>query len=354
MTKIIPDFIRRAPVLVASLTLLAASATCNALFGFSLATTTIEAAVLVGASVAADVLKSFAPIAFHCAVRDRDVLTGFSALCLIGVTALYSGLAALGFAASIRDANTAERQAAINTAADTRAQLKSARSELAGLGTVRPVKSLAAEIHTVETKPGILINGKPCGGQLNGPVTKEHCPKRGRLIADLATAERAADLRTTVARLETALNQAGAVPVAADPQAAALGTYLAALGWTTTADELRPWLVGVVVLLVELGSLFGLLIATGGHHRRSTQVQPQVLREPPLDQPGPSTRSSVEQAVLMLVRKQGGSVRRSERGLAQLIGTSRSTARRALNSLAAAGAIATAAGASGTEITLLG
>ena len=361
MPNTLPDFIRRAPVLAASLTLLVASATCNALFGFTLATTTVEAVVLVGASIAADVLKSFAPIALRRAVQSRDVLTAFASLCLIAVTAVYSCLAALGFAASVRDTNTAERQAAIDTAARTQQHLKAARSELVGLGPVRPVKSLAAQILAIETRPGIMIAGAPCGGRWDGPITREHCPIRAELLVELGKAERASELHKIIGRSEALLDQAGSVPVAADPQAEALGAYLAVLGWTTTTDQLRPWLVGVVVLLVELGSLFGLFIATSGNQVRTTQetaqgqpmAQSQIDPEPELDQSEPSLRANVEQAVLDLVQRQGGSVRRSERGLAQLIGTSRSTARRALNSLAAAGVIAIAAGASGTEIRML-
>ena len=66
-----------------------------------------------------------------------------------------------------------------------------------------------------------------------------------------------------------------------------------------------------------------------------------------------ATREKVKTAILNQLEQRGGSLGKSERGIAALIGASRPTVRRAINGLVIAGLVAAEASRSGTVLTLL-
>lgn len=66
------------------------------------------------------------------------------------------------------------------------------------------------------------------------------------------------------------------------------------------------------------------------------------------------TREKVKTAILNQLEQRGGSLAKSERGIAALIGASRPTVRRAINGLVIAGLIAAEASRNGTMLRLIG
>jgi GntR family transcriptional regulator len=63
-------------------------------------------------------------------------------------------------------------------------------------------------------------------------------------------------------------------------------------------------------------------------------------------------REKVKSAILNQLEQRGGSLAKSERGIAALIGTSRPTVRRAINGLVLAGLLAAEASRNGTMLRL--
>lgn len=264
----------RVPAYLAALTLVAASASCNALFGASLGTGRAEVAVLVAASIASDVLKAASPIALRSAIRDRDLIGGLAAVVILTITATYSGLAAVGFAASQRDATASERQAAADTHERLTTAFKQAEAELAKLPIARPAGEIKAEIAGIEALPGIMVGGVPCGGTHDGPVTKANCPRHAGLKAELAKADARAQLVKRMEDARAALDKLPEAPRSADPQGDAIAAYLSIVGISVTAADLRPWLVAMVALLVEVGSVFGFMTASGsGSWQRAIEIE---------------------------------------------------------------------------------
>jgi DNA-binding FadR family transcriptional regulator len=66
-----------------------------------------------------------------------------------------------------------------------------------------------------------------------------------------------------------------------------------------------------------------------------------------------ATREKVKAAILNQLEQRGGSLGKSERGIAALIGASRPTVRRAINGLGIAGLIAAEASRNGTMLRLV-
>jgi DNA-binding GntR family transcriptional regulator len=64
-------------------------------------------------------------------------------------------------------------------------------------------------------------------------------------------------------------------------------------------------------------------------------------------------REKVKLAIVSQLQKSGGSVQAGERGLARLVGTNRSTMKRAINGLVVAGVVAAEAGRNGTLLRLV-
>jgi len=66
-----------------------------------------------------------------------------------------------------------------------------------------------------------------------------------------------------------------------------------------------------------------------------------------------ATREKVKRAILNQLDQRGGSLGKSERGIAALIGASRPTVRRAINGLVLAGLVAAEASRNGTMLRLV-
>lgn len=370
-------FVKRAPVYLAASALVGVSAVMNARYGASLGTTELDRAAWIAASVASDVLKAAAPVALVWSWRNRNAFTGLAAVALLGITVSYSSIAAIGFAASARDTASSERGRDIGRIERAQAAYDAAAIELPAVGTPRPAAAIEAQIAAILANP---LADTPAGkcGTLDGDFTKKWCPVVADLRAELANAHRKGELELTMKQARAVLDAAPAAGTSADPQAQALATYSRAIGLPIDAEALRPWLAGLAALLVELGSVFGFLIAGSlGPTRRTRQQEdaaPVVIDTPagPIiehepqprpEQPAQPDRDSLH-GLLLIAHKQGGSpvdgierrasgkIAVSQRRLADALGRGRRAIAAELEDLAGRGLIAIEATKTGTMIQL--
>ena len=186
----------------------------------------------------------------------RRPFTALACLAVAVVAIAYSLAAELAFSAGARGDLTAGRQAAIAAAAEAKAAAQRADDELARVKPARPLAELEALVAGAREECRIVVN-------LQGRHTV--CSKPASLLAELGRAKRRAELEGQIERSRIVAddNKFGQ----ADPQAAAVVAYLAAAGVTAEPATIATWLHLLPVLLLEIGSAFGLLVARGGEAR---------------------------------------------------------------------------------------
>jgi len=325
-------------------------------------------------AVGLELAKPLAVTAAFSAFRSLAFIRGL-ALTLLAVAAVsYSLTAELSLMATTRGDSVASRQAQIESEKAAKTDRKralvrqeDASRELAMLSGTRPAAELQAAIDGLLLTPG----AEGCAA-INGPVSRKVCPKVTELRKELARAERRVELEAVLATpLPPAAGNSidGHKVKDADPGAKALATYLALLGIAVAPGILSEWLILVPVLALEIGSAFaGILVVSAGARSESPEKSKRSAPEPSpamalvpvvhADEISAAetrlpTLERVKNGILRQLEASGGSTVQSERGLARLIGTSRPTARRALQSLAMAGVIAAEATRSGTILRLM-
>ena len=343
--------------------LVAASAGLGAVYAWTVGG---EHGVILGAlfvlfAVGLELAKPLAVTAAFASFRSWAVVRG-AALALLAIVAIaYSLSAELSLMATARGDRVAERAATSNIAIKARDRYQRAELELDRLAVARPSAELQSLID------GVLSDPRADGCHtIDGPFTRDQCPKLVEWKSEQARAQRRAELETTMRQAERDI-ASGPTTLAGDPGASALGTYLAALGVVVSTDVLSRWLALVPVLALEVGSALAGVLVQALSPRRSlvaeisrpgdvndgSEVRP-VVHLVQADETGPSDeRERVKAALVDHLKTKGGSVAQSERGLAALIGASRPTVRRAINGLAIAGIIAAEASRTGTALRLV-
>jgi hypothetical protein len=251
----------------------------------------------------------------------------------------YSLTSELSLVSMTRGDLAAERQAEGNAAKGEREAHQRIESELAQIGYVRPSAAIRSELTTLLANPKL----NNCDGWLETIKLRTMCIEQiAPLRTELAEAERKEKLE---AGLPT--SREPQAEKTADPGSAALVTYLAALGFLMPADVVAQWLNLVPVLALEIGSaLAAVLVQALG----SGVVQPAKAS----GSKGPVIRNDVEKRLAKEVKRRG-QIPASERGLAALLGNvSKSTVRRSIHSLAAAGLVALEASHQGTVLRWIG
>lgn len=284
----------------------------------------ILAGLTVLMAVALEAAKPLAIASAFTCFRKLRVVQGV-ALALLGLVAVaYSLTAELSLVSMSRGDLVAERASQANV-----------RAELTSLGTPRPVAELEAEI-AAQKHDRLYDRTKQCS-DATAPESREFCTGIERLEAEKARANRKLELE---GRLK------GEVVQVADPGSTALATYLAALGIMAPVTVIGQWLNLVPVLALEIGSaLAAVLVQALG--------SAQVVQAQKPSKSAPSVRTATEQKVLNELKKRK-ELPASERGLAALLGSvSRSTVRRSIHSLAAAGLVAMEASRNGTILRLV-
>jgi len=317
--------------------------------------------LLAGLSILMAVaLEGVKPIAISSGIEAlRNYRWGISVplLALGGISVAYSLTAELSLISMSRGDLVAERQSKSKSADRIEA-------ELTAIGIIRPSQAVQGEL-------AALLSDKrlnDCQGWLESVRLRTTCiEKVAPLKAELANAERREQLQASLAQPDAQPSKV------ADPGSVALATYLRAVGLNLSAEVVAQWLILVPVLALEVGSALAMVLVQSSstvsptaqavtpepvepprkaaNRRGSPPTSPQgeisAFPEPTVD------RSTVAKAIVNQLQAAGGSLSRSERGLAKLIGTSKPTARRAIHGLAAAGIIALEASRSGTVMRLL-
>jgi hypothetical protein len=293
-------------------------------YNLGLASSEFRALVLAAASAGASVLGPFCWVALF---RGRGFGPRFIALVLALGCLAYAGVCSLGFVAGSRDQAVSERSISADAYADKRAVADAARAELASLK-----------------------------GQTRAVIER----------------------RRELVKILTATVPIGAKPVQTDAQAAALGFYLRAAGWTVTDQAVGIWLSLGMTLFLELAAALSLTVAaglrpvgapagpseapapaepkkpaTGQEKGRSDDADDDQPPVPPRKGRPGRPRDVLPTQAIEKIRAAGGKANGSITGLAKLIGSrSKTSCHRLLHELAAAGAITMTAGPRGVAVAL--
>jgi uncharacterized membrane protein len=335
---------------IAASLLICAGAFANFRYGITLGQTDLEKIIAGAASVGADLFNAVGLILVTCAFQNRLFVQGLAGLAVLAMTFSYSLNAGFGFAST-----------AIEQTISTRTAIKNDQAAIAALGSTRPSGSIEAEMS------GILADPRAGGCEkINGPYTREHCPRYFELKEELGRAIKAEDLARNKRTEEFV--------VSVDPTAANVAFFLDKVGIATNEDAIRPWQTLIFVFLVVIGGPIVLWLAESRVQSRvappeapkpaekasqeAVQAQTKApegndtgdsngLPEPPTS---PSRRPARKSNVIRLtpaatqtlnrIIQEGGEVRAaSQNALAKALDISRTTLRRAIENLEEAGQI---------------
>jgi hypothetical protein len=182
---------------------------------------------------------------------------------------------------------------------------------------------------------------------------------RGNRKTEAKRAERRNELERTVTQATEAL-RGDTATAEADPAAASLAAYASAVGLHWTAEQIAPWITAATVLFFEICSGASFIVvsvlATEALAKRTQSAEEQLIDE--TDEPDAGKRKGRRRVVLPedvmdRIKGNGGSLNGSLSSIAEQIGApSKTTAKRVLGELEAAGKIRYDASADGTSVAL--
>ena len=363
-----------------------AGAATNLIYGISKGVDLPTSIVWGAVAVAASIGLALAPSAFLLSLGTKRYSAAGISLVAALIFGAYSVTAALGSATGGRMVAASEATEIADSRVRYQAAHAIASTELDQLASARPSGELAAEINAIDSMPGIIIEGVPCGGTLNGKVTKEWCPKRSELAAEAARAQRQEKLQADMAAATAALAKLPSTRVA-NADATALKGFLDATGHSLSADALNKFLVVLAVLVIEFGGGLALALAMalrdGGQNVSGPIVDgaPKDVVSGPAETPvaavdpvsaptvkkprkrtrnkhnggrgGPGSGGQRMPAnVIDLLRAKGGRIDGGQRGIGELIGVGKSRVNEILHELAAAGSVILSTSKAGTSVRL--
>lgn len=250
----------------AALVMCAVSGAMNYLFLSSLGKTPLEGQVLGAASAAADLLKAMLPFFIAWSWSARRFVVSVSGTIVFTFFAGFSFLSALGFAADNRGVLVETRDSLTATYQRMQGALRDAERKRAALPTYRPSSVVAEDLegHKQDRRWSAST------GCQNATLaeSRAYCGQYFSLRAELAAAREEDRLVQIIAGLQlkaAELRDEGAGHDR-DPQVSLLSRIFG-----QGEDKMRLFLIVVVALLVELGSSFGLFLATG--HRVKAKME---------------------------------------------------------------------------------
>lgn len=236
--------------------LLAVSAAMNYRFGLSLGKTELDGQIYGVASAAADCMKALVPFFFFAAVKNRAWSQAAASMLVWAVVTAYSLTSAFGHAALNRFDVAGQRAHQSDIYKDTRSELASVKEQLSWIPKHRPIMAVKSEIDGLKSHRR-WDSTKSC---TDATATKSiaFCDKYRGLVAELASAEKAATLDARILKAQTKLASFDGISVnsSADPQA----TVLAKLTGVDL-EKVQLAMTVFVALLLEVGSAFGMYIA---------------------------------------------------------------------------------------------
>lgn len=348
--------IQRLIALVAAWLLIGASAAIGVTFGFNLGSQYHVAlgVVFALASLGGEILKPFAVLGCIQAFR-RVNLTQFATCTVLGLVCITYSLAAdLSISATVRGDLAAERGSKIERMETLKASRSRALSALESLPQVEVRHSLSANIVRLQSTPGAECAADP-KSKAYGKISRRVCPRLAQLKTDLAVAQRRTDLQRQIERVDSLIvaSDEGTVVKHADPLAASLASYAGALGWTWKADAVSPWLALLLPLFIEFGSSLGLVVAASIGH-----VPHEVVRVGDQGGQSPENRDfdsheGARAQVVKFLQRTGGRASGGQRGLAALIGTSRTRFQQVIAELEREGRLLVNTTRAGTQLRLV-
>lgn len=264
------------------------------------------------------------PVSWACAFaacRQRQWGRALVAFALGFACLVYATLSSLGFVSTSRTDATAARSKSADTYALTKAEAEAAVVEL---------KTLAAAPHS----------------------TKK---------VDAHRSERRTQLERIVAKAQSAL-RADSTTGQADPAAASLAAYAAALGLNWTAEQIAPWITAVTVLFFEVCSSASLIVvsvlaAVPAPVAKPAAAAPDELpTEAESDQSVATAkkrgrrRAITKDDLLNRLRSAGGNWRGNLASLSEVVGVPKSTLHRHLSELETGGHVLLNTDREGTSI----
>lgn len=297
-------------------------------------------------------LEGVKPLAVAFALKAKTFVTG-AALALLGLVAVtYSLTSELSLLASSKGDLAATRTAQSDAAREAVGRNQRINDELRSLGVQRPSEAVRAELNPLLSDKRL----NNCEGWLANYRLREACiDKVSPLRAELAKAERREKLESDLGKYA---DQSDGVHVSsADPGSSAMVTYLAALGLKVSAEIVGQWLTLVPVLALEIGSAMAVVLVGAIQTPAVPVAHPAPARvvQPRGPKPTKTTKAQerTAQQIVDRLKSEGGSTTSTERGLAEALGTSRPTVRRALNGLVLAGLVGLEASKHGTFLRLM-
>ena len=353
-------FVLRIIVSVCAFALVSASAGFSSVYAYRIGIehSLLLAILTVLMALALEGIKPLAIASAFKAFASVHLIKGLVLAALGMVAVVYSLTSELALVSMTRGDLVAKRQATINHSIGANDSYKRAPKELSRLKPSRPVGELEAAISAIQNLPGIMIEGRPCGGVYNGPVTQTNCPKLHALKAELARSDRRTKLQAILnAHVELSHSKHESSVKVADPGSTALVTYLGALGIVVSIEVVSQWLNLVPVLALEMGSALALVLVQavgtldllGGS---IPVVQDQAVQKSTPRKGGSPNKSAVEAKIIRHIYSNGGHLHVSERALAKALGSTKPTIRRAIQSIFSNGTILTTTSKNGTKILL--
>lgn len=226
-------------------------------------------ALAVCMAIALELAKPLA-VAGTFAAGWRNPFRALAYVVLAAAAIAYSLTAELSLMAGARGDVVAERAGGSQKSADARATRDRLARELAGLSVERPSAEVAADVAGRLTGRRAAAQSE-CQGWQPSKSDRAACIDVQRLRSEMARAQHRESLAVRLADAETVLAGQGSIRVA-DPAAASLAAYGAALGLQATAEALTPWLALVPVLALEIGSALAGLLAGQGRTERQART----------------------------------------------------------------------------------
>lgn len=360
MTKDYSGAVVRLLAFAAALSLVGVSISMNLQAGLAKSETQFGQFTWAVASVASDILKAVAPIFIGWAIARRDALRVTVGVAILIVTGGYAVISAISYSHGGRVDLAGARGAEATTRERADASYRDTEAALSGIPTTRPVPELKASIAALLADP----KTGDCH-TMDGPVSRRVCPQVAEVRTELARAEERTRLQGEL-KLAKAQLDGLPPPRSADPAAEAVTRFLGEIGVSAEPHDVALWLSFSGVILVEVGSIFGLLLASGG--AGPSQLGPAEPAPAPLrDQPARNVDSEKADAKPKRWRPRlgtavaldklraaalNGEIEASQSTFGKLLGISKATAHRELRRLEQAGAITLATGKRGTHVTV--
>jgi hypothetical protein len=223
------------------------SMAANLTFGLSLAISSFDRIIYGALSLGADLMKVALPLVALILWRKKHRLFALIASAFwIGVVG-FSLAAAIGFAASTRGETVTINQAAIDSREAWKATIERVEKQLDQLGIPRAAAIIQTEIDALLRTPG----ADDCE-IINGPVTRDVCPKVDQLRKERAVADRVADLEAELVAARQKLQNAPVAALMSDPQSATLSRLM-----LFSEAEIRDAIAFLIAAIVEIGSALG-------------------------------------------------------------------------------------------------